>query len=111
MPNIRPFNIFLGLYEKFSIHEEISRADNNLGEKSRLSLFHFIVLKQNIECSGKTVEKNIQEIDAEVMMEREVQNGGCKNRSQKLFGNKLSHPRLTVAFPVSWIQWAMIKNK
>lgn len=45
--------------------------------------FTLLYLKQNIECSGKTV-KNIQEIDAEVMIEREVQNGWSKNRSQKL---------------------------
>lgn len=111
MPNLRPFNIFLGLHQKFSIHEEISRADNNLGEKSRFSLFHFIVCKAKYRMFWEDSKKNIREIDAEVMIEREVQNGGSKNRSQKLFGNKLSHPRLTVAFPVSWIQWAMIKNK
>lgn len=85
---------------------QITTLGRNLG----FLCFTLLYIKQNIECSGKTVEKNIQGIDAEVMMEREVQNGGSKNKSQKLFGNKLSHPRLTVAFPVSWIQWAMIKK-
>lgn len=37
-----------------------------------------------------------------------------KNRSQKVSGNKLSHPmpsELTVGFPVGWIKWEMIKKK
>lgn len=55
--------------------------------------------------------KNIQEIDPKLVMEREVQIRGSKNRSQKVSGHKLFHRRLTVAFPVNRIKWKMIKKK